>query len=215
MGSVEPLGQPSLLRFPLPNIVPHRPEVLSRLLGNLVMKNKKAQFVMTQKLLFLQYRHAVSAWVRLWAAGCLRAQRNGCSKWSWSSALLLGKHHCPSGQTRCHSGTAGKTGVSPLGSPCQAGGQVGGMCLVAMTGCLASVADACAAEPAGVPGHGQPAAPAPRTGKSCLAFSPCLIPGSTTFCWDREGPCSCLGWRGGGGGVSDQAGRWGVLSARP
>ncbi|XP_015446611.1 telomere length regulation protein TEL2 homolog isoform X2 [Pteropus alecto] len=32
-----------------------RPEVLSRLLGNLVMKNKKAQFVMTQKLLFLQY----------------------------------------------------------------------------------------------------------------------------------------------------------------
>ncbi|XP_039740813.1 telomere length regulation protein TEL2 homolog isoform X3 [Pteropus medius] len=32
-----------------------RPEDLSRLLGNLVMKNKKAQFVMTQKLLFLQY----------------------------------------------------------------------------------------------------------------------------------------------------------------
>ncbi|KAF6127651.1 telomere maintenance 2 [Phyllostomus discolor] len=33
------------------------PEVLSRLLGNLVMKSKKAQFVMTQKLLFLQYRY--------------------------------------------------------------------------------------------------------------------------------------------------------------
>ncbi|XP_069343220.1 telomere length regulation protein TEL2 homolog isoform X3 [Eulemur rufifrons] len=32
------------------------PEVLSRLLGNLVVKNKKAQFVMTRKLLFLQYR---------------------------------------------------------------------------------------------------------------------------------------------------------------
>ncbi|XP_049758876.1 telomere length regulation protein TEL2 homolog isoform X3 [Elephas maximus indicus] len=32
------------------------PEVLSQLLGNLVMKNKKAQFVMTQKLLFLQHR---------------------------------------------------------------------------------------------------------------------------------------------------------------
>nr|XP_045017533.1 telomere length regulation protein TEL2 homolog isoform X2 [Jaculus jaculus] len=32
------------------------PEVLSRLLGNLVVKNKKAQFVMTQKFLFLQYR---------------------------------------------------------------------------------------------------------------------------------------------------------------
>ncbi|XP_029413626.1 telomere length regulation protein TEL2 homolog isoform X2 [Nannospalax galili] len=34
-----------------------RPEVLSRLLGNLVVKNKKAQFVMTRKLLFLQYRY--------------------------------------------------------------------------------------------------------------------------------------------------------------
>ncbi|XP_013926704.1 PREDICTED: telomere length regulation protein TEL2 homolog [Thamnophis sirtalis] len=31
------------------------PTVLSRLLGNLVVKNKKAQFVMTQKLLLLQY----------------------------------------------------------------------------------------------------------------------------------------------------------------
>ncbi|XP_006901982.1 PREDICTED: telomere length regulation protein TEL2 homolog [Elephantulus edwardii] len=36
------------------------PEVLSRLLGNLVMKNKKAQFVMTQKLLFLQHRCSTS-----------------------------------------------------------------------------------------------------------------------------------------------------------
>ncbi|KAM4819953.1 telomere length regulation protein TEL2 homolog [Thomomys bottae] len=33
------------------------PEVLSRLLGNLVVQNKKAQFVLTRKLLFLQYRH--------------------------------------------------------------------------------------------------------------------------------------------------------------
>uniref|UniRef100_A0A8C4KSB0 Telomere length regulation protein TEL2 homolog n=1 Tax=Equus asinus asinus TaxID=83772 RepID=A0A8C4KSB0_EQUAS len=32
------------------------PEVLSRLLGNLVMNSRKAQFVLTQKLLFLQYR---------------------------------------------------------------------------------------------------------------------------------------------------------------
>ncbi|XP_008068497.1 telomere length regulation protein TEL2 homolog [Carlito syrichta] len=36
------------------------PEVLSRLLGNLVVKNKKAHFVMTRKLLFLQYQHPVS-----------------------------------------------------------------------------------------------------------------------------------------------------------
>ncbi|XP_021042071.1 telomere length regulation protein TEL2 homolog [Mus caroli] len=34
-----------------------RPEVLSRLLGNLVVKNKKAQFVVTRKLLLLQYQH--------------------------------------------------------------------------------------------------------------------------------------------------------------
>ncbi|KAM9210375.1 telomere length regulation protein TEL2 homolog isoform 1-T1 [Dugong dugon] len=32
------------------------PEVLSRLLGNLVIKNKKTRFVMTRKLLFLQHR---------------------------------------------------------------------------------------------------------------------------------------------------------------
>ncbi|XP_023567402.1 telomere length regulation protein TEL2 homolog isoform X2 [Octodon degus] len=36
------------------------PEVLSRLLGNLVLKSKKAQFVMTRKLLFLQYQHTTS-----------------------------------------------------------------------------------------------------------------------------------------------------------
>ncbi|KAM7333127.1 hypothetical protein ACRRTK_006447 [Alexandromys fortis] len=35
-----------------------RPEVLSRLLGSLVVKNKKVQFVMTRKLLFLQYQHS-------------------------------------------------------------------------------------------------------------------------------------------------------------
>lgn len=34
------------------------PEVLSRLLGNLVVKSKKAQFVMTRKILFLQYRYS-------------------------------------------------------------------------------------------------------------------------------------------------------------
>ncbi|XP_025272834.1 telomere length regulation protein TEL2 homolog isoform X1 [Canis lupus baileyi] len=34
------------------------PEVLSRLLGNLVMKSKKARFVMTRKILFLQYRYS-------------------------------------------------------------------------------------------------------------------------------------------------------------
>lgn len=45
--------------FPSHPATPHRPEVLSRLLGNLVTKSKKAQFVMTQKLLFLQYSCSV------------------------------------------------------------------------------------------------------------------------------------------------------------
>ncbi|EMP40722.1 Telomere length regulation protein TEL2 like protein [Chelonia mydas] len=35
-------------------------DVLSRLLGNLVLKNKKAQFVVTQKLLLLQYSYATA-----------------------------------------------------------------------------------------------------------------------------------------------------------
>ncbi|XP_076998372.1 telomere length regulation protein TEL2 homolog [Tamandua tetradactyla] len=37
------------------------PEVLSRLLGNLVTQRKKAQFVMTRKLLFLQYRSSTAS----------------------------------------------------------------------------------------------------------------------------------------------------------
>ncbi|NWS13188.1 TELO2 protein, partial [Pachyramphus minor] len=36
-------------------------DVLSRLLGNLVVKNKKAQFVVTQKVLLLQYGHTTAA----------------------------------------------------------------------------------------------------------------------------------------------------------
>lgn len=36
-----------------------RADALSRLLGNLVVKNKKAQFVVTQKVLLLQYGHTV------------------------------------------------------------------------------------------------------------------------------------------------------------
>lgn len=46
----------------LPPTVPHRPEVLSRLLGNLVVKSRKARFVMTRKILFLQHRHSVRLW---------------------------------------------------------------------------------------------------------------------------------------------------------
>lgn len=42
-----------------------RADVLSRLLGNLVVKNKKAQFVVAQKMLLLQYGHTVRT---LWGA---------------------------------------------------------------------------------------------------------------------------------------------------
>lgn len=175
----------------LPAIVPHRPEVLSRLLGNLVMKNKKAQFVMTQKFLFLQYGFTVRVWVGLWAASGPREMAGA----SGAGGALGGSANISVLQPRpVPSGTPGKTGLRPLGSPGQAGGQVGGVCLTAVTGCPACIADAGAAEPAGVPGHGQPAAPAPRTGKSCLAFSLCVGPGLTTW----EGARSCLGWRGGG-----------------
>lgn len=51
------------------------PEVLSRLLGNLVMKSKKAQFVMTQKLLFLQYRYTTPVLQSLLGYLALDSQR--------------------------------------------------------------------------------------------------------------------------------------------
>ncbi|XP_037670919.1 telomere length regulation protein TEL2 homolog isoform X2 [Choloepus didactylus] len=55
--SPAPAPRPQLLRTrAAPSRFLTRPAVLSRLLGNLVMKRKKAQFVMTRKLLFLQYR---------------------------------------------------------------------------------------------------------------------------------------------------------------
>lgn len=52
----------------LPPTVPHRPEVLSRLLGNLVVTSKKARFVLTRKILFLQHRYSVRLG-RVWAEG--------------------------------------------------------------------------------------------------------------------------------------------------
>lgn len=42
-----------------------RPEVLGRIIGNLVLTNKKAQFVITHKLLLLQYKHEVSKFTEL------------------------------------------------------------------------------------------------------------------------------------------------------
>ena len=37
------------------------PETLSRIMGNVVLKNPKAQFVITHKLLLLQYHHKVGS----------------------------------------------------------------------------------------------------------------------------------------------------------
>lgn len=45
--------------------------VLSRLLGSLVVKNKKAQFVVTQKILLLQYGHTVRI---LWGTAVQQCQ---------------------------------------------------------------------------------------------------------------------------------------------
>ncbi|NXT75542.1 TELO2 protein, partial [Zapornia atra] len=50
-------------------------DVLSRLLGNLVLKNKKAQFVMTQKLLLLQYGHTTAVLQNLLGYLSLDGQR--------------------------------------------------------------------------------------------------------------------------------------------
>lgn len=41
-----------------------RAAAVSRLLGNLVVTNKKAQFVLTHKLLLQQYQHPVSSEIK-------------------------------------------------------------------------------------------------------------------------------------------------------
>lgn len=79
--------QPHLLRCLFSPVVLHRPEVLSRLLGNLVMKSKKAQFVMTQKLLFLQYGYSVRVPAKVWAAS---GPREMTGKWSLHVLSCLG-----------------------------------------------------------------------------------------------------------------------------
>lgn len=82
-----------------------------------------------------------------------------------------------------------------------------------VTRCPASFADACAAEPARVPGHGQPTAPTPRTGKSCQALSPCsvgrggsILPGQRGGwgCLTRPGLCCPPGAEGAHGDVGQQ-----------
>ncbi|NXP51226.1 TELO2 protein, partial [Heliornis fulica] len=52
-----------------------RADVLSRLLGNLVVKNKKAQFVVTQKMLLLQYGHTTAVLQNLLGYLSLDGQR--------------------------------------------------------------------------------------------------------------------------------------------
>lgn len=102
-GGAELEPGPGLVTFP------HSSDVLSRLLGNLVVKSPKARFVVTRKLLFLQYRLTVS-------------------------------------RGRCRGRAAGGPRLVLLPT-------------------VWVLADSCAAEPAGVPGHGQPAAAAPGSGE--------------------------------------------------
>ena len=71
--------------FPSHPATPHRPEVLSRLLGNLVTKSKKAQFVMTRKLLFLQY----SCSVRAGGETCARLPGPSCPWAPWPGRQCL------------------------------------------------------------------------------------------------------------------------------
>ncbi|NWS98622.1 TELO2 protein, partial [Mionectes macconnelli] len=79
-------------------------DVLSRLLGNLVVKNKKAQFVLTQKMLLLQYGHTTAVLQNLLGylsldslrrALLLRVLQELLETWSSSSAV---KHSPPEQQ---------------------------------------------------------------------------------------------------------------------
>ncbi|XP_039588447.1 telomere length regulation protein TEL2 homolog isoform X2 [Passer montanus] len=71
-------------------------DVLSRLLGNLVVKNKKAQFVVTQKMLLLQYGHTTAVLQNLFGylsldsvrrTLLLRVLQELLETWSSSSAV--------------------------------------------------------------------------------------------------------------------------------
>ncbi|XP_048188887.1 telomere length regulation protein TEL2 homolog [Perognathus longimembris pacificus] len=97
------------------------PEVLSRLLGNLVVKNKKAQFVLTRKLLFLQYRHTTPMLQSLLGYLAMDSQRRPLlvqvlkellETWGSSSAV----QHAPLAQQRYIS-TAILICLAHLGEP--------------------------------------------------------------------------------------------------
>uniref|UniRef100_G1SDH4 Telomere length regulation protein TEL2 homolog n=1 Tax=Oryctolagus cuniculus TaxID=9986 RepID=G1SDH4_RABIT len=81
------------------------PEVLARLLGNLVTRHRKAQFVMTQKLLLLQYRHSTRTLQSLLGYLAMDVQRRPLlvqalkellETWGSSSAI----RHAPLAQQR-------------------------------------------------------------------------------------------------------------------
>ncbi|XP_028669861.2 telomere length regulation protein TEL2 homolog isoform X1 [Erpetoichthys calabaricus] len=72
------------------------PTALSRLMGNVILKNKKAQFVLTHKLLLLQYKHqtpVLRSLLGYLAQDSLRrpfliqAMKDLCSTWSSSSVV--------------------------------------------------------------------------------------------------------------------------------
>lgn len=99
----------------------HRPDVVSRLLGNVVVKSKKAQFVMTRKLLFLQYQHTTSMLQSLLGYLALDSQRRPLliqvlkellETWGNSSAV----RHAPLEQ-QCYISKAILVCLAHLGEP--------------------------------------------------------------------------------------------------
>lgn len=98
-----------------------RPEVLSRLLGNLVVKNKKARFVVTCKLLLLQYQHTTPMVQSLLGYLALDSQRRPLliqvlkellETWGCSSAV----RHTPLEQ-QCYISKAILVCLAHLGEP--------------------------------------------------------------------------------------------------
>nr|BAB23388.1 unnamed protein product [Mus musculus] len=98
-----------------------RPEVLSRLLGNLVVKNKKARFVVTRKLLLLQYQHTTPMVQSLLGYLALDSQRRPLliqvlkellETWGCSSAV----RHTPLEQ-QCYISKAILVCLAHLGEP--------------------------------------------------------------------------------------------------
>ncbi|KAJ1067349.1 hypothetical protein K5549_010467 [Capra hircus] len=93
------------------------PEVLSRLLGNLVTKSKKAQFVMTRKLLFLQYSCSTPMLQSLLGYLAMDSQRRPLLQRYISKALLICLAHL--GEAELQASRDGEREGQLAGRPCR------------------------------------------------------------------------------------------------